>query len=59
VYEYENKGRTNPEWWNGYSNGRWTLNKDKELVPVDTYYYIINYNNDKKKPYQGWIYVNY
>ena len=59
VYDYENKGRTNPEWWNGYSNGRWTLSKDSELVPVGTYFYIINFNDGNKEPYQGWIYVNY
>ena len=63
VYEYENDGRTGDDilWWNAYSNGRWTLNEDSELVPVGTYFYIINFNDtdNRREPIQGWVYVNY
>ena len=59
VYDYSNNGKTNPDWWNGFSNGRWTMSKDSELVPVGTYFYIINFNKGAKEPIQDWIYVNY
>ena len=56
-YEYSNNGRTNPQWWDGYSTGRLTLNKS-EPVPAGTYYYIINFNKDNRKSITGWIYLN-
>jgi gliding motility-associated-like protein len=57
VYNYSNNGKTNPDWWNGFSTGKLTFNKTKPL-PVGTYYYIIDYNNGEKKPKAGWIYLN-
>jgi gliding motility-associated-like protein len=62
VYDYKNEGRTGSaiKWWDGYSEGRMTLSKDKKLVPVGTYFYIIHFNDsDRTEPIQGWIYVNY
>jgi len=59
VYDYDNKGNVSPTWWNGFSNGRWTLNEDSKLVPVGTYFYVIDFNDGKKEPKQGYIYVNY
>ncbi|MEE9349505.1 MAG: gliding motility-associated C-terminal domain-containing protein, partial [Flavobacteriaceae bacterium] len=59
VYEYQNQGSTNPKWWNGFSNGRWTLNEGDKKVDVGTYYYIINYNDGTKEPEQGWVEVEY
>ncbi|MCF6349554.1 MAG: gliding motility-associated C-terminal domain-containing protein [Flavobacteriaceae bacterium] len=59
VYEYSNNGRPVPEWWNGFSNGKWTLNENSELVPVGTYFYVITFNDNQRDPIQGWIYVNY
>ena len=58
---YENNGRTGSDikWWDGYSTGRLTLNKDDKRVPVGTYYYIIYFNQDDLKPRTGWVYVNY
>ncbi|TXD46292.1 tandem-95 repeat protein, partial [Polaribacter sp. IC073] len=57
VYDYSNKGKTSPDWWDGYSTGRLTLNKSKP-VPVGTYYYIIYFNDGTRKPITGWIYLN-
>jgi gliding motility-associated-like protein len=57
VYDYKNNGRANPIWWDGFSTGRLTLNKS-EPVPVGTYYYIIYFNKDGRKPITGWIYLN-
>ena len=58
VYDYSNNGRANREWWDGYSDGKMTVDK-KEKVPVGTYYYIIYFNKDDVKPIAGWVYVNY
>ncbi|WP_435416492.1 gliding motility-associated C-terminal domain-containing protein, partial [Polaribacter aestuariivivens] len=57
VYDYENRGKTSPDWWNGYSTGRLTLN-DSKPVPVGTYYYIIYFNDGSRKPITGWVYLN-
>uniref|UniRef100_UPI000B4BF9A3 cadherin-like domain-containing protein n=1 Tax=Polaribacter haliotis TaxID=1888915 RepID=UPI000B4BF9A3 len=57
VYDYSNRGKTSPDWWNGYSTGRLTLN-DSKPVPVGTYYYIINFNDGVRKPITGWVYLN-
>ena len=58
VYNYSNNNRTVPLWWDGYSDGRLTINKNVR-VPVGTYYYIIYFNKDNMKPRTGWVYVNY
>jgi hypothetical protein len=58
VYKYTHNGdsATTPQWWDGYSNGRMTLN-DNEIVPDGTYYYSIHFNKDNKQPQAGWIYL--
>ena len=57
VYDYSNSGKTSPNWWDGYSTGRLTLNSSKP-VPTGTYYYIIDFNDGVRKPITGWIYLN-
>ena len=57
VYDYDNRGKTSPLWWDGYSTGRLTLNKS-EPVPVGTYYYIVYYNDGTTPPIKGWVYLN-
>jgi len=58
VYEYSNNGRAEPLWWDGFSTGSRTLNKGQK-VPVGTYYYVIEYNQDGRRPVSGWVYINY
>jgi len=58
VYEYDNNGRTDPEWWDGLSTGSRTIKKG-ELVPAGTYYYVIEYNEAGREPIAGWVYINY
>ena len=43
--------------WLGKTNRG--LNNIGNLVPVGTYYYIINYNDSNYEPNIGWVYVNY
>ena len=57
VYDYKNNGNASPKWWNGFSTGRITINNDK-LLPTGTYFYIINFNDNNRKPESGWIYLN-
>ena len=57
VYDYSNNGNVRPIWWDGYSNGRLTLNNNKPL-PVATYYYVIDFNDGLTAPKQGWVYLN-
>ncbi|WP_298782170.1 gliding motility-associated C-terminal domain-containing protein [uncultured Polaribacter sp.] len=57
VFNYDNNGKTDPIWWNGYSTGRLTLNKSEPL-PAGSYYYIIYYNDDIKAPINGWVYLS-
>jgi len=61
VYEYDRNGAVSPEWWDGFSNGRWTLSESSEKVPVGTYFYVLDFNdiNGTREPITGWIYVNY
>ena len=42
--------------WNGFTNRG--INSGN-LVPVGTYYYILNFNDSDYKPATGWVYVNY
>ncbi len=58
VYEYNNNGREQPLWWDGFSTGTRTINKG-EKVPVGTYFYVIEFNQDRIPPRSGWVYVNY
>lgn len=43
--------------WHGLINRG--LNNHGKLVPVGTYFYIINFNDPKYQPEVGWVYVNY
>jgi gliding motility-associated-like protein len=58
VYQYNNNGSLNPNWWDGRSTGNMTLSKG-QLVPAGTYFYLIQYNDGNKSPDKGWVYVNY
>ncbi|WP_232459744.1 MULTISPECIES: gliding motility-associated C-terminal domain-containing protein [unclassified Winogradskyella] len=42
--------------WTGYSNRG--INNGN-LVPVGTYYYVLNLNDINYKPVMGWVYINY
>ncbi|UMB62231.1 gliding motility-associated C-terminal domain-containing protein [Lutibacter sp. A80] len=57
VYEYKHDGNPyqTPEWWDGYSTGRWNFTNDQ--LPTGTYFYTIYFNNDERKPQTGWIYL--
>ncbi|WP_298365027.1 gliding motility-associated C-terminal domain-containing protein [uncultured Lutibacter sp.] len=57
VYEYKHSGNPyqTPEWWDGYSTGRWNFSSD--MLPAGTYFYTIYFNNDERKPQTGWIYL--
>lgn len=57
VYEYSNKGKASPEWWDGYSKGNLTLSKNKKL-PTGTYFYILQLNKDNLSPISNWVYLN-
>jgi gliding motility-associated-like protein/uncharacterized repeat protein (TIGR01451 family) len=56
VYDYDNNGSLSPEWWDGISNGRLTIDKNKK-VPTGTYYYVIDFNDGEREPLVDWIYL--
>ena len=43
--------------WDGTINRG--LNNHGSLVPIGTYYYILNLNDPNYRPMVGWVYVNY
>jgi gliding motility-associated-like protein len=57
VYQYNNNGSSNPQWWNGYANVSLTFG-NSDPVPVGTYYYIIELNDGSGSQYTGWVYIN-
>ena len=57
VYMYSNKGSANPQWWDGYSSG--DLNLGNKRVPSGTYFYVLHFNGDNRKPVSGWVYITY
>ena len=57
VYNYSNEGRSQPLWWNGFSDGRLTVGS-KNSLPTGTYYYILYFNQDNIEPLTNWIYLN-
>jgi len=58
VYQYRHNGdiQKEPVWWDGYSNGRMTINQG-EKVPDGTYFYVIKFNDGKTDPLVGWVFV--
>ena len=58
VYNYKHDGtQSEPRWWKGFSEGRWTIEKGVR-VSVGTYFYLLYPNHDGYKPEQGWLYLN-
>ncbi|MCD6543219.1 MAG: gliding motility-associated C-terminal domain-containing protein, partial [Flavobacteriaceae bacterium] len=57
VYEYHRNGAPVPDWWDGRSTGKWNLSNGQ--LPTGTYFYLIEFNKDDRKPETGWIYLNY
>lgn len=57
VFKYSNEGRAEPNWWDGFSDGRLTLGSNNSL-PTGTYYYVLYFNQDNIKPLTNWIYLN-
>jgi gliding motility-associated-like protein len=47
--------------FNGDNNLKWDgTSDDGDLVPVGTYFYVLNLNNDEEKSvFTGWVYCNY
>ncbi|MGI9530677.1 gliding motility-associated C-terminal domain-containing protein [Lutimonas sp.] len=56
VYEYKRGGALSPEWWDGRSSGQ--LNLGDDVLPAGTYFYLIKFNRDDRKPESGWVYLN-
>ena len=56
VYDYKRNGSPNPVWWDGKSTGK--LNLGSGLLPAGTYFYVIKFNKDGRKPEKGWVYLN-
>ena len=55
VKVFEMKGYDNS--WDGASNGRATIDSEKNL-PVGTYYYTLNPGDDSTQPKSGWLYIS-
>lgn len=50
------KGNDNTKWYGKSNQG---LNNVGDVLPVGTYFYVINLNDvDYKKPLTGWVYLN-
>ena len=47
----------NDKKWHGLINRG--LNNHGEIVPVGTYFYVINFNDSNYESIVGWVYVNY
>ena len=60
VLVYEKDGYTNSEPFEGYSNGRATMNAGSKL-PQGTYYYILEYQDTAEQTHteKGWLYLKY
>ncbi|MFD2917623.1 T9SS type B sorting domain-containing protein [Psychroserpens luteus] len=50
------EGHNNKKWHGLVNRG---LNNHGKIVPVGTYYYILNPNDAGYKPLMGWVYVSY
>lgn len=49
-------GNNEKPWFGEINRG---LNNDGKIVPVGTYYYILNLNDPNYRQMVGWVYVNY
>ena len=56
VFDYKRNGSPNPVWWDGKSTGK--MNMGNGILPAGTYFYIIRFNKDNRKPEKGWVYLN-
>ena len=58
VLVYQKEGYTNAEPFDGYSNGRSTVEQGKRL-PQGTYYYILDYQDSvgQTHNHSGWLYL--
>lgn len=44
----------------GNNSNKWAgLSNEGQRVPVGTYFYILELNNDKQEVFTGWVYCNY
>jgi gliding motility-associated-like protein len=50
------EGNNDNPWFGLINRG---LNNHGEIVPVGTYYYVINFNDPNYESTVGWVYVNY
>ncbi len=50
------EGNNYKPWYGKINRG---LNNHGKIVPVGTYYYILNLNDPNYQPMVGWVYVNY
>ncbi|MDP5082256.1 MAG: gliding motility-associated C-terminal domain-containing protein [Winogradskyella sp.] len=50
------EGNNDNPWLGQINRG---LNNHGNIVPIGTYYYILNLNDPNYKPIIGWVYVNY
>ena len=50
------EGHNDQPWFGKINRG---LNNHGNIVPVGTYYYILNLNDANYKSMMGWVYVNY
>jgi uncharacterized repeat protein (TIGR01451 family)/gliding motility-associated-like protein len=59
IYDYAHNGNSSSEpiWWKGFSDGRWNI-AEEEMLPAGTYYYILYFNDEDRKPQTGWIYLS-
>ena len=56
VYEYKRAGALTVDWWDGRSSNH--LNLGDDVLPAGTYFYLIKFNRDDRKPETGWVYLN-
>ena len=47
--------------FNGNNNQPWRgqTNSSDDIVPVGTYFYVLQLNDDLHRVYRGWVYLNY
>lgn len=50
------EGDNEKPWYGKINRG---LNNHGKIVPVGTYYYVLNLNDPNYRPMVGWVYVNY